>query len=124
MGCGPEKPVGGAGGAETTGLWVRNGWVFAATERGWKPVKPPNPLGGWPAGLLELPSQPLVPGAPEEKDGVLPKAGLKEGGGPAAGGGRGGSDAWAEGVEDDGVWFCLRPGGGGYDMMNVWTWMP
>ena len=66
-----------------------------------------------------------MPGAPEEKDGVLPKAGLKEGGGPAAGGGRGGSDAWADGVEEDaGVWFCLRPGGGGYDMMNVCTWMP
>ena len=52
-------------------------------------------------------------------------ADLKEGGGPAAGGGRGGSDAWSGGVEEDaGVGGCLRPGGGGYDMMNGCTIKP
>ena len=35
----------------------------------------------------------LVPGAPDEKLGVEFKACLNEGGGPAGGGGRGGSDA-------------------------------
>jgi len=33
-----------------------------------------------------------VPGAPDANDGVLVKAALKEGDGPAGGGGRGGSD--------------------------------
>ena len=53
---------------------------------------------------------------------MLLKAGLKDGGGPAAGGGRGGSEACGCGVEEDEEgWFCLRPGGGGYDMMNGCT---
>ena len=46
----------------------------------------------WPVdALLEL-LYPLVPGA-EEKDGAVELEGLNDGGEPAAGGGRGGSDA-------------------------------
>ena len=42
------------------------------------------------------------------------KAGLNEGGGPAGGGGRGGSDACGCGAVDEaGGWVVLRPGGGG-----------
>ena len=86
--------MGGAGGADTTGVCVRKDCVFAATDRGWKPVKPPKPFGSAPPPLFEPPSYPLVPGAPEGKEGVLENAGLNDGGGPpAAGGGRGGSDA-------------------------------
>jgi len=80
---------------------VRNGWLFVATERGWKPLKPPKPLEGWLPPLLEVPLLPRVPGA-EEKVGVEDVADLYEGGSPAAGGGgRGGSDACGGGVEDD-----------------------
>ena len=94
------------------------------TDRGWKPVKPPNPAL---AGLLAAPPlldealYPPTPGA-EEKVGAAGTAGLKDGGAPAGGGGRRGSEACAGGVEDDDeVWEGLRPGGGGYDMMNGWT---
>lgn len=110
--------MGGVGAADTTGLWVRNGWLLAATERGWSPVKPPNPLEGLLPPLLEVPLYPRVPGA-DEKVGVDDVADWKGGGGPAAGGGRGGREAWSGGVkEEEDVGGCLRPGGGGYDMMN------
>ena len=87
-----------------------------------KLLKPP---GAWLPPPLEEPLYPCVPGA-EEKVGVDKLADLKEGGGPAAGGGRGGSDEWGGGVDEDadGVGGCLRPGGGGYDMMNGCTKMP
>ena len=119
MDWGTENPAGGAGAAVTTGLWVRKGWLFVATERGWKPVKPPKPAGLLCPPLLELVLYPVVPGA-EEKVGAAAVAGLNEGGAPAGGGGRRGSEACAGGVEDEGVevWDGLRPGGGGYDMMN------
>ena len=48
--------MGGAGGAETTGLCVRNAGVLAATDRGWKPVNPLKPLDGWPLGFPAPPS--------------------------------------------------------------------
>jgi len=60
-----------------------------------------------------------VPGAPEVKEGVEARVALNEGWGPAGGGGRGGRDACGCGVEEDGgCGEALRPGGGGYDMMN------
>lgn len=44
---------------------------------------------------------------------------LKDGGAPADGGGRGGSEAWAgEVADDEEVCGSFKPGGGGYDMMN------
>ena len=59
-----------------------------------------------------------MPGA-EENVGVEDVAGLKVGGGPAAGGGLGGREEWAGVFEDEAVVVvALRPGGGGYDMMN------
>ena len=90
---GVENPVGGAGAADMARLWVRNGWLFVVTDRGWKPVKPPKL-----AGLLAAPPLPevilysVVPGA-EEKVGAAEAAGLNEGGAPAGGGGRRGSEA-------------------------------
>ncbi len=45
-------------------------------------------------------------------------AGLKDGGGPAAGGGLGGNDVCVGGVDEEEVIGGFRPGGGGYDMMN------
>ena len=33
--------MGGAGPADTTGLWVRKAWLVAATERGWNAAKLP-----------------------------------------------------------------------------------
>ena len=73
-------------------------------------MKPPYAL---------VPSVPFVPGAPEETEGIEFKTGLKEGGAPAGGGGRGGSDAWGCDDEADlGASGTFRPGGGGYDMMN------
>ena len=55
-----------------------------------------------------------MPGAPEVKDAVEVKEGLKAGTGFAGGGGRGGSDAFAGvfKVKEVVVWG-LRPGGGG-----------
>lgn len=84
-----------------------------------------KPLGIWLPPPLEEPLYPCVPGA-EEKVGVDKLVDLKEGGGPAAGGGRGGSDEWGGGVDEDevGIGGCLRPGGGGYDMMNGCTITP
>ena len=73
-----------------------------------------------------MPLYPRVPGA-EEKVGVDELVDLKDGEGPTAGGGRGGRDAWSGGVaeeDDDDVGGCLRPGGGGYDMMNGCAIMP
>ena len=60
-----------------------------------------------------------MPGA-EEKVGAADVAGLNDGGAPAGGGGLRGSEACAGGVDDDDteVWEGLRPGGGGYDMIN------
>ena len=44
---------------------------------------------------------------------------MKDGGGPAEGGGRGGSEACAgEVVDEEEVCGSFKPGGGGYDMMN------
>ena len=81
-------------------------------------MKPLKPFDCWLVPLLEVPLYPRVPGA-EEKVGVDELADLKDGGGPAAGGGLGGNDACSGGVAEDGVaGGCLRPGGGGYDMMN------
>lgn len=54
-----------------------------------------------------------MPGAPEENEGVEKKAGLKDEGGPAAAGGRGGSDECGCGVDEEGGGEALRPGGGG-----------
>ena len=60
-----------------------------------------------------------MPGALEVNAGVEARADLKEGCGPAGGGGRGGRDACGCGVEDDeGCGEAFKPGGGGYDMMN------
>ena len=65
-----------------------------------------------------MPLYPRVPGA-EEKVGVEGVVDLKSGGGPADGGGRGGSEAWAGAVVDEEeVCDSFKPGGGGYDMMN------
>ncbi len=122
MGWGAENPVGGAGAADMDGLWVRNGWLLVVTDRGWKPVKPPKPAGLLaPTPLLDVTLYPLVPGA-EENVGAAEAADLKDGGAPAGGGGRRGREACVGGVEDDEeVWEALRPGGGGYDMMNGWA---
>ena len=50
---------------------------------------------------------------------------LKDGGGPADGGGRGGSEACAgEVVVGDEVCGIFKPGGCGYDMMNGCTVKP
>ena len=91
-------------------------------------MKPLKPFEAWLPPPLEVPLYPRVPGA-EEKVGVEVVCDLNEGGGPAAGGGRGGRDAWIGGVEDEGegAGCSLRPGGGGYDMMNrcaitAWRW--
>lgn len=89
---GAGYPEGGAGAADTTGLLVRNGWLLAATDRGWNPVKPPKPLEGLLPPLLELALYPRVPGA-DANVGIDDVADLKDGGGPAAGGGRGGREA-------------------------------
>lgn len=87
-------------------------------------MKPPKPLEGLAPPLFEVPLYPRVPGA-AEKVGIGDVADLKDGGGPAGAGGRGGREAWAGGVEDEeGVGGCLRPGGGGYDMMNGCAIMP
>ena len=77
-------------------------------------MKPVKPLGGWPGPEVLL-SKLRIPGAPEEKFGALLKPCLKEGGGPAAGGGRGGSEACGCGAGEamDEAWEALRPGGGG-----------
>ena len=101
------------------GLWVRNGWLFVATDRGWNPVKPPKPADLLAPPLLELALYPLVPGA-EENVGAVEVAGLNDSGAPAGGGGRRGSEACAGGVDADEevVWDALSPGGGGYDMIN------
>lgn len=63
-------------------------------------MKPPNPPGGCLPPLLEVPLWPRVPGA-DENVGVEELFDLKDGGGPAAGGGRGGKDAWTGGVDED-----------------------
>ena len=55
-------------------------------------MKPAKPPGWWLPPPLVVPLYPRVPGA-EEKVGVEELADLKDGGGPAAGGGRGGRDA-------------------------------
>ena len=67
-----------------------------------------------------------MPGAPDEKEGVEASADLKDGCGPAGGGGRGGRDECSCGVvvADGGMCGALRPGGGGYDMMNGCTVHP
>ena len=64
-------------------------------------MKPPKPLDACALPSLVLPLYVLVPGAPEENVGVGVKADLKDGGGPAGGGGRGGRDACGCGVEDE-----------------------
>lgn len=67
-------------------------------------MTPLKPFEGCPLDWPPLlPLKPAVPGAPEEKLGTLLKDCLKEGGGPTAGGGRGGREAWGCGVVvDDG----------------------
>ena len=41
---GVEKPLGGAGGADTTALWLRKVALLFAIALGWKAVKPVKPL--------------------------------------------------------------------------------
>ena len=66
-----------------------------------------------------------MPGAPDENEGVEASADLKDGCGPVGGGGRGGRDECSCGVvADGGTCGALRPGGGGYDMMNGCTVYP
>ena len=82
-------------------------------------MKLAKPAGLLAPPLLELALYPLVPGA-EENVGAAEVAGLNDGGAPAGGGTRRGSEACAGGADgdDDEVWEGLRPGGGGYDMIN------
>jgi hypothetical protein len=72
------NPAGGAGGADTTGLWVRKAWLLDATERGWNAVK----AFGFPE----------VPGAPDEYEGAGVKVLDLRDGGAAVDGGRGGRE--------------------------------
>lgn len=63
-----------------------------ATDRGRKDVKPPGPAGLLARLVVEVALYPLVPGA-DEKLGAAKAAALNDGGTPAGGGGRRGSEA-------------------------------